>query len=116
LTASVETDSGRITRQRRARYPQLGWFQIEERTYRDAQRLYGDEFDFSDRAYAEVEHDQELGVRVAYAVYLMKLGKRKLPDARNMHELAKTWKRFYNTRKGLGTVRTAMRKYQGHAR
>ena len=120
LTAAAETECGRWLWQYVPGYDGIpenlayGLFQMEGPAYQDATRVilrYKPSFIVPPRA--RLITDLKLAIWCARCYYLRFI--EPIPHYGNIHELAKYWKRYWNTPKGKGTVEGAEQKYNLYA-
>lgn len=117
LTAAVESNLGEYIKQKGGG-PALGIFQMEPDTeddiwfsylyYRDAKQRIVEKYDSA----GEFDLWANLGYQIVLCRFHYYRVPEPLPAADDIRGLAFYWKRYYNTRKGKGTVKKAIAKYE----
>lgn len=108
-TCAVESNFGKYLRQLNGG-PALGIFQIEETTFNDLVDRFAEKFtDLKSIKFAELEWNLKASILVCRIKYYSI--PKGLPNENDVTELARYWKKYYNTEKGSGKIEDFISKY-----
>jgi hypothetical protein len=115
LTAAVESNMGEYIKQING--PARGIFQMEPATEKDLWKNYINYRD--NRASAVVRYnsadDKDIWFNLGYQILMTRMHYLRVSEPLPPHDdviaLANYWKKYYNTRRGRGTVQKAVQKY-----
>lgn len=120
LTAAKESDLGYNWRQIRG--PALGVFQTEPNTEKDLWKNYlkynPDRSEIIKRF--DTSDERDLHWNLAYQILICRTHyrrvKEKLPSRHDVPAMGAYWKKYYNTSKGKGTIKSAVAAYEKYCR